>query len=261
MAQHVDYPVRRIVGVIRRRRGPREPAPEHLGDDVLLGREVGVRGRRADSGLGGDSPHGQAGKPIPGEDLDRGLAQAFDGVGLFGGQTAPSRLQRRIGHVSGRYYKLPFTSNGRLDVDEPHRYRTTRFGRRLFALADQVTGFMPADEGRALYDTAVRYLGDGVAVEIGTYCGKSTLMLGAAAQHGGGVIYTVDHHHGSEEHQPGWEYHDTSIGRRRQRPVRHAAVVTPRARRRRARRTRRRRGREVSRRRAWLANAVAPVVH
>ena len=82
---------------------------------------------------------------------------------------------------------------------------------RLFALADQVTGFMPADEGRALYDTAVRYLGDGVAVEIGTYCGKSTLLLGAAAQQSGGVLYTVDHHHGSEEHQPGWEYHDTSL--------------------------------------------------
>jgi MMP 1-O-methyltransferase len=82
---------------------------------------------------------------------------------------------------------------------------------RLFALADRVTGFMPAEEGRALYDTAVNYLGDGVAVEIGTYCGKSTLLLGAAAQQGGGVLYTVDHHHGSEEHQPGWEYHDTSL--------------------------------------------------
>jgi MMP 1-O-methyltransferase len=82
---------------------------------------------------------------------------------------------------------------------------------RLFALADEVTGFMPADEGRALYDAAVGYLRDGVGVEIGTYCGKSTLMLGAAAQQTGGVLYTVDHHHGSEEHQPGWEYHDTSL--------------------------------------------------
>ncbi len=82
---------------------------------------------------------------------------------------------------------------------------------RLFALAEDVTGFMPADEGRTLYDTAVRYLGDGVGVEIGTYCGKSTLMLGAAAQQSGGVLFTVDHHHGSEEHQPGWEYHDTSL--------------------------------------------------
>jgi len=82
---------------------------------------------------------------------------------------------------------------------------------RLFELADQVTGFMPADEGRALYDAAVAYLGDGVGVEIGTYCGKSTVMLGAAAQQTGGVLYTIDHHHGSEEHQPGWEYHDSSM--------------------------------------------------
>nr|WP_090278115.1 class I SAM-dependent methyltransferase [Mycolicibacterium komanii]CRL73483.1 putative O-methyltransferase [Mycolicibacterium komanii] len=81
----------------------------------------------------------------------------------------------------------------------------------LFALAEQVTGFMPADEGRALYDTAVKYLADGIGVEIGTYCGKSTVLLGAAAQQTGGVIYTVDHHHGSEEHQPGWEYHDESM--------------------------------------------------
>lgn len=82
---------------------------------------------------------------------------------------------------------------------------------RLFALAEEVTGFMPADEGRALYDAAVSYLGDGTAVEIGTYCGKSTVLLGAAAQQTGGVLYTIDHHHGSEEHQPGWEYHDTSL--------------------------------------------------
>ena len=82
---------------------------------------------------------------------------------------------------------------------------------RLFHLAERVIGFMPPDEGRALYEAAVGHLGSGVAVEIGTYCGKSTVLLGAAALHTGGVLYTVDHHHGSEEHQPGWEYHDTSM--------------------------------------------------
>lgn len=82
---------------------------------------------------------------------------------------------------------------------------------RLFALAEQVRGFMPPDEGRALYDAAVHYLDGGVGVEIGTYCGKSTLMLGAAAQQTGSVVYTIDHHHGSEEHQPGWEYHDAEL--------------------------------------------------
>jgi MMP 1-O-methyltransferase len=82
---------------------------------------------------------------------------------------------------------------------------------RLFALAEQVRGFMPADEGRALYGAGLRYLDGGLGVEIGTYCGKSTLMLGAAALQTTSVLYTIDHHHGSEEHQPGWEFHDASL--------------------------------------------------
>ena len=49
----------------------------------------------------------------------------------------------------------------------------------------------------------------GTGVEIGTYCGKSTLLLGAAAQQTASVLYTIDHHHGSEEHQA-VEYHDAS---------------------------------------------------
>src|ERR1700747_1790042 len=82
---------------------------------------------------------------------------------------------------------------------------------RLFALAQRGRVFMPADEGRALYDAALRYLNGGVGVEVGTYCGKSTLLLGAAAQQTASVLYTIDHHHGSEEHQPGWEFHDGSL--------------------------------------------------
>ena len=82
---------------------------------------------------------------------------------------------------------------------------------RLFTLAESVIGFMPADEGRALFDAAVRFLAGGVAVEIGSYCGRSTVLLGAAAAQSGSVLYTVDHHHGSEEHQPGWEFHDTTL--------------------------------------------------
>jgi len=82
---------------------------------------------------------------------------------------------------------------------------------RLFTLAESVIGFMPADEGQALFDAASQFLRGGVAVEIGTYCGRSTVLLGAAAAHTGSVLYTVDHHHGSEEHQPGWEFHDTTM--------------------------------------------------
>ncbi|MFC7343351.1 class I SAM-dependent methyltransferase [Saccharopolyspora griseoalba] len=81
----------------------------------------------------------------------------------------------------------------------------------LLRLAEAATGFMPVDEGLALHRAAVSHLGDGVGVEIGTYCGKSSIYLGAAARATGGRIVTVDHHRGSEEHQPGWEYHDPDL--------------------------------------------------
>lgn len=81
----------------------------------------------------------------------------------------------------------------------------------LVALAEATPGFMPVDEGTALHHGALRYLGSGVGVEIGTYCGRSTVYLGAAARATNGIIVTIDHHHGSEEHQPGWEYHDAGF--------------------------------------------------
>ncbi|WP_263252072.1 class I SAM-dependent methyltransferase [Saccharopolyspora rosea] len=81
----------------------------------------------------------------------------------------------------------------------------------LLDLAERATGFMPVEEGVALHRAALEHLGTGVGVEIGTYCGKSAVYLGAAARHTGGRIVTVDHHRGSEEHQPGWEYHDPEL--------------------------------------------------
>ncbi|MCX2730383.1 class I SAM-dependent methyltransferase [Saccharopolyspora sp. NFXS83] len=81
----------------------------------------------------------------------------------------------------------------------------------LAAKADQAIGFMPADEGLALHRAAIEFLGTGVALEVGSYCGKSTIYLGAAARATGGRVVTVDHHRGSEEHQPGWEYHDPDL--------------------------------------------------
>lgn len=78
----------------------------------------------------------------------------------------------------------------------------------LLKRAIHAPGFMPTEEGLALYDAACAQSEDGVTVEIGSYCGKSTIFLGAAAQNTGGLVITVDHHRGSAEHQPGWEYHD-----------------------------------------------------
>jgi len=73
-----------------------------------------------------------------------------------------------------------------------------------------VPGFMPDDEGAALHAAACT-AGRGTWLEIGTYCGKSTLLLASAARRAGAGVVTVDHHHGSEENQPGWPWHDRSL--------------------------------------------------
>jgi N-succinyldiaminopimelate aminotransferase len=87
----------------------------------------------------------------------------------------------------------------------------TQMDPALLRAAEAAAGFMPADEGQALYETALAYAPVGPVLEIGTYCGKSTIYLAAAARQYGQTVLTVDHHHGSEEHQEGWEYHDTSL--------------------------------------------------
>lgn len=69
---------------------------------------------------------------------------------------------------------------------------------------------MPPDEGLALYEAGLVGASSGPLLEIGTYCGKSAVYLGAAAQERGTVLFTIDHHHGSEEMQAGWEHHDPS---------------------------------------------------
>jgi predicted O-methyltransferase YrrM len=83
---------------------------------------------------------------------------------------------------------------------------------RVHALAAK--GFMPPDEGDALYEAAVaagRALPGLAFLEVGSYCGRSTVWLGGAARECDTVLYAVDHHRGSEENQAGWEHHDTSV--------------------------------------------------
>ncbi|MFF7459299.1 class I SAM-dependent methyltransferase [Kitasatospora sp. NPDC008115] len=83
----------------------------------------------------------------------------------------------------------------------------------VLAAFEGATGFMPVDEGLALYAaavTAARRTGLPV-LEIGTYCGRSAILLADAAREAGTVALTVDHHRGSEEQQPGWEYHDPTL--------------------------------------------------
>ncbi|MFN8039616.1 MAG: class I SAM-dependent methyltransferase [Acidimicrobiales bacterium] len=82
----------------------------------------------------------------------------------------------------------------------------------LRAHAEAARGFMPPDEGLALYDAAVGVpAGGGPMLEIGSYCGKSSVYLGAAARERGTVLFALDHHRGSEENQPGWEWHEPDL--------------------------------------------------
>jgi predicted O-methyltransferase YrrM len=81
----------------------------------------------------------------------------------------------------------------------------------LLAHALAAKGFMPEDEGDLLHRVARERLPHGPALEVGTYCGKSAIYLGAAAREVGGTVFTVDHHRGSEENQAGWEHHDASL--------------------------------------------------
>lgn len=84
----------------------------------------------------------------------------------------------------------------------------------LRAAALAATGFMPEEEGDALHEaalTAARQCPGLPFVEIGSYCGRSTIWLGDAARRVGTVVFAVDHHRGSEENQAGWEWHDPSL--------------------------------------------------
>ena len=78
------------------------------------------------------------------------------------------------------------------------------------SVAAKTKGFLPDDEAAALRVAATQAPA-GLWLEIGTYCGKSTLHLGSVARQTGAHLVTVDHHHGSEENQPGWEWHDPSL--------------------------------------------------
>jgi predicted O-methyltransferase YrrM len=84
--------------------------------------------------------------------------------------------------------------------------------RRDVALAAK--GFMPAEEGDALHTAAMaatNAVPDTPMLEVGSYCGRSTVWLGDAAEQAGVVLFAVDHHRGSEENQAGWEHHDADV--------------------------------------------------
>lgn len=82
---------------------------------------------------------------------------------------------------------------------------------RLPVNIDEVRGFLDPDEGAALYEYLLSVAASGPALEVGSYCGKSTVYLGTACKEKSISLFAVDHHRGSEEHQPGEEYHEADL--------------------------------------------------
>jgi predicted O-methyltransferase YrrM len=82
---------------------------------------------------------------------------------------------------------------------------------RALAAAQRCKGFLDEEEGRRLYELAFTHARLGPVVEIGSYCGKSSVYLASGARAGGGLLVCVDHHRGNEEQQPGELYHDAEL--------------------------------------------------
>ncbi len=78
-------------------------------------------------------------------------------------------------------------------------------------ITGQTKGFLDPDEGMRLFDTALKASRLGPCLEIGSYCGKSAIYLGTACKAGNTILFSVDHHRGSEEQQPGEEYFDPEL--------------------------------------------------
>jgi predicted O-methyltransferase YrrM len=76
---------------------------------------------------------------------------------------------------------------------------------------DKIKGFLATDEAQALYDNALQASAEGPVLEIGSYCGKSTIFLGLACQQTNSTLFALDHHRGSEEHQKGEMFHDPDL--------------------------------------------------
>lgn len=78
-------------------------------------------------------------------------------------------------------------------------------------LIRSVKGFLADDEGLHLYRAALEAAHLGPCLEIGSYCGKSTVCIGTACRESGRVLFAIDHHRGSEEQQPGEAYFDPAL--------------------------------------------------
>ena len=74
-----------------------------------------------------------------------------------------------------------------------------------------IKGFLDEEEAGLLYRLALDASKSAPCLEIGSYCGKSAVFLGTACRENKTVLFSLDHHTGSEEQQPGQEYFDPDL--------------------------------------------------
>jgi len=87
----------------------------------------------------------------------------------------------------------------------------TKLDEKIVKLTANVKGFLDKEEGRRLYEIAIAASRMGPCLEIGSYCGKSAVYLGSACRENNGILFSIDHHRGSEEQQPGEVYFDPEL--------------------------------------------------
>ncbi len=80
-----------------------------------------------------------------------------------------------------------------------------------FEFSSTIKGFMADSEAIRLYNVALEASKIGPCLEIGSYCGKSAYFIGTACKVNKSILYSIDHHKGSEEQQPGEEYFDPEL--------------------------------------------------
>lgn len=184
---------RRGGGVPADRAGPRPAPPGRLGERAHPAGRTGAHRRRHRTGpRGAGDRAGQGGGGAGALTCGRGAppVRAPGAYGTMGRPSTPSR-----------------TGASRME-----QQAVAAPGPAVLAAFENAKGFMPVDEGLALYAAAVEAAGLGLPLlEVGTYCGRSTVLLADAARRAGVLALTVDHHRGSEEQQPGWEYHDPEV--------------------------------------------------
>jgi predicted O-methyltransferase YrrM len=80
-----------------------------------------------------------------------------------------------------------------------------------FDFLNTIKGFMDNEEALRLYELSLTASKMGPMAEIGSYCGRSAAIIGSACKQNNGILFSIDHHEGSEEQQPGEGYFDADL--------------------------------------------------